>query len=131
MEIPSFDYDSETGLCTLTSSAWYETRIQHPRPLSTRYMRLISGTLMMYEGYKWDLGSGPAVNDPAMINASLAHDGLYELISRGLLPLRYRKDADRVFRELLKEGGVGWFRRSYCWLAVRLFGGYFVQPDKH
>ena len=36
-----------------------------------------------------------------------------------------RSQADKVFREALEVDGMGWFRRGYWWLGVRIFGGLF------
>ena len=78
-----------------------------------------SGELKIQKGYEWDFGSGPAVDTPAVVYASLGHDVLYDMIGRELLQKKHRKTADVWFRDLLKRAGMGWFRRSYMYMAVR------------
>lgn len=98
------------------------------------YVQLLTGgTLTLRSGYTWDFGTF-AVDDPAMTAASLVHDGLYQLIREGHIPKKWRKQADKELREALKRGGVGWFRRRYVYMAVRLAGWYALrngEPYKH
>lgn len=59
------------------------------------------GTLVARAGTQWDFGSGPAVNTPPMVRASLAHDMFCHLTNAGLLPWRCRWRADWYFACLL------------------------------
>lgn len=54
---------------------------------------------------------------PKFVKAAILHDYLYEskVVSR--------KEADRLFRMILKEEGVGMLKRWTMWSAVRLCGG--------
>lgn len=61
------------------------------------------GRLFIAEGFVWDFGSGPAVQTPAMVRASLVHDVLCDMTNARLLPWSCRAKADRLFRQLLKE----------------------------
>lgn len=61
------------------------------------------GRLKIYAGSRWDFGSGPALNTPGMVRASLVHDAFCHLTNLGLVPWSVRKDADRLFRDMLKE----------------------------
>ena len=61
--------------------------------------------------------------------AAIVHDYLYRhqplvasRITRDMKRIT-RKDADGIFRRIMKELGVGWFRRSLMYRAVRLGGG--------
>lgn len=82
------------------------------------------GTLILYPGFTWDFGSGPAIDTPDVVIASLCHDALGWLIENKKLPNKYRKVSDRLYRELLKENGTGFFRRWYHYLAVRAYSIY-------
>ena len=51
--------------------------------------------------------------------AAVLHDWFYR-IRADMMP---RKEADGIFRRVMREEGVGW-RRWVMWAAVRLFGGF-------
>lgn len=61
-----------------------------------------NGTMYVYPGTIWDFGSGPAVNTPAMVRASLIHDMFCHLTNRRLLPWSVRRKADALFRKQVK-----------------------------
>lgn len=48
---------------------------------------------------------------------AIMHDALYRF---GVLA---RREADAVFYDAMRNAGVGWFRRTAMWMAVRLAGG--------
>lgn len=52
-------------------------------------------------------------------DAAVVHDWLYRGHEGGLYA---RSDADRIFREAMRECGVWWWRRWMAWAGVRLFG---------
>ena len=85
--------------------------------------------IVIDSGFGWDLASIPRVLFPVVnkdelgIIAPLVHDWLYQ--HRGLIKFHSpvsRREADRLFRVLMREDGVGPIRRKAAWLAVRLFG---------
>lgn len=80
------------------------------------------GYLIIRQGFTWDGASGPAIDTDNIMQASLAHDVLYELISRGLLARNARKAADEVLRRLCRRAGMSRVRATYIYWAVRLFG---------
>lgn len=88
------------------------------------------GSLRIREGFSWDGPSGPAVDTPRTMRASLAHDALYLLIRVGALPWSVRALADATYRALLLAHGVHPFRAWYHWAAVRLFGGLYLDPSR-
>jgi hypothetical protein len=53
---------------------------------------------------------------PDSLEAAVVHDYLYSMA------LGTRKDADKLFHKMLRQGGVGRLRAGLMWLAVRLFG---------
>ena len=79
-------------------------------------------------GYAWDGASGPTVDTKATMYPALIHDALYQLIRLGILPPGSRKEADKLFRRLLKEYGMTFFRRWYFYQAVRWFGAASARP---
>jgi hypothetical protein len=84
-----------------------------------------NGTLHLATGYVWDFGSGPAIDTPDMVYGSLAHDAFYELMVLGLLPWSERRTVDKYFKRLLKDTRMGWLRRQWVYLGVRV--GYPVM----
>ena len=46
----------------------------------------------------------------------------------GLLPLKLRKRVDKLFRRMLREDGMPWFRAWYYYQAVRMFGEESARP---
>ena len=54
--------------------------------------------------------------DPDIMAAAIAHDALY----RGeIVP---RKDADRIFSDMMEKSGIKRWKRRRIWLGVGLFG---------
>lgn len=61
--------------------------------------------------------------------APTVHDWLYQhggfnIDDKSTARVLTRKESDNVFRELMRESSVGWFRRNVAWLAVRCFGWF-------
>jgi hypothetical protein len=79
------------------------------------------GTLTVYSGFSWDFGSGPAIDTPSVVYASLAHDAFCHLTNRRLIPWTCRAIADRYYRELLKMNGTSLPRRWWQWAAVSIY----------
>jgi hypothetical protein len=80
-----------------------------------------SGRLTVFAGFVWDFGSGPAIDTPSVVRASLAHDALCLLTNRRLIPWRYRAVADAFYRDLLKQYGTSMPRRWWHWAGVRAY----------
>lgn len=93
------------------------------------YVRVEQGFLIISQGYAWDGASGPAIDTPSIMRGSLVHDALYQLIREKHLPQSFRKRADQVFREICKEAGMGFWRRNWVYLAVRIFGRCAADPS--
>ena len=84
----------------------HTARINEPR-LKCRLFE--NGMLEVYADTEWDFGTH-ALNTPAMVIASLAHDMFCHFTDRGLLPWEVRHKADKYFGKLLKQAGAGWSR---------------------
>lgn len=75
-----------------------------------------SGDLRTAKGYAWDGASGPVIDRPNNMRASLVHDALYQLLRSGQLSQKHRRDADKVFRRICIEDGVPkWLANMYDW----------------
>lgn len=79
------------------------------------------GKLAIKAGYAWDGPSGPALDTPSGMRASLVHDALYQLMRMGLLPILWRKEADLELRRIAREDGMSFTRARYWYWAVRMF----------
>jgi len=77
--------------------------------------------LLIKKGYCWDGPSGLTLDTDNSILASLFHDALYQLMRLQLIPLKFRRLADRELRETLKQEGMNFFRRWLWYFALRLF----------
>ena len=97
---------------------------------ATDYLELdMDGYLFIKDGYAWDGPSGPTIDTPDSLRASLEHDAMYQLMRLGELDRSFRKAVDKRFYTVLKEDGMGWFRRFMWYRAVSRFAGKFVEPE--
>lgn len=87
-----------------------------------------NGTLTVFAYSIWDFGSGPAINTPAMVRASLPHDALCLLTNHRLVPWSVRRKADSLFRKHLKALSPPrkWYNplryhANWRWLSVSLY----------
>ena len=71
-----------------------------------RFRLFENGMLEVYPDTEWDFGSN-AIDTPAMVLASLAHDMFCYMTDNGLLPWKERYQADKYFGELLNKAGAG------------------------
>lgn len=67
----------------------------------------------------------PAV-DPRTLRAGLAHDYIYRTQPAGWS----RADADKMFYDLCREDGLGWWRAQKAYIGLRLFGGRAWKNNK-
>lgn len=84
-----------------------------------------SGILHIYAMSEWDFGSG-AIDTPAMVYASLAHDVFCEMTDKGILPWECRFEADKYFWTCLSEGGAI-VSRFWRVPAVMLYSQLFAR----
>lgn len=114
-------YELDAEVCLQT-----DIRIPAPLRIEGANVPLVelheNGSLIIRPGYNWDGPSGPAIDTSDTMEASLAHDALYDLIHRGLLARSFRKKADLLLRKLAIENGMPKWRANYFYVAVRLFG---------
>jgi hypothetical protein len=118
-------------------------------PISSPFLHLdTNGNLTIHAGYAWDGPSGPAMDTPDAMRASLVHDVLYQLMRHGLLPQSARDSADRLLEnlfledrlsqiELIYEDGfrktcaikLAQTRAAYFYWAVSKFAADAAKPD--
>ena len=90
------------------------------------------GQLTIERGFVWDGASGPTIDTPSCKRASLVHDVGYILMDLLILPDTYKPKFDTLFRAMLKEDGMPWWRRRPWYRAVVFGGGRdFDGVDNH
>lgn len=122
---PDYIVHWKTGVGQLQDLMAYATPIRGEKAETSHITLSPTGGLYLKTGYVWDFGSGPAIDTPDMVYASLAHDALYELMVLEKLSWDYRKAADDYFIELCKSAGMPAWRRFYVYVAVRV--GYPIM----
>jgi hypothetical protein len=116
---PSFRFIG-SRYAQLTSPVRFRTPIRGDICVLPHVLLAEDGELSLSPGYEWDFGSGPAIDTPDMVYASLAHDALYDLMNAGELDRSWRKRVDQYFVSLLKRAGTPWIRRQWIYWGVRL-----------
>ena len=88
------------------------------------------GELTVKNAYAWDGPSGPVIDTPENMRASLVHDALYQLMRNEELKARtHRKTADELFRKICKEDGVSSWKAKVYYEALRTFGKPATSPE--
>ena len=89
-----------------------------------------SGELTLKNAYAWDGPSGPVIDTPENMRASLVHDALYQLMRNKELKARtHRKTADKLFRDICKKDGVSGWRANLYYKALRKFAKPSASPE--
>lgn len=87
------------------------------------------GNLVVKSGYAWDGTSGPVIDTPNNLRASLVHDALYQLMRMKKLPRKKNKiAADRLFRKMCKRDGVPSPVAQLYYQALRKLGKPATDP---
>lgn len=103
--------------------------------LTERFIFAAPGvSFIIPKGFRFDLASIPrmfwrvlapfelSITAPLIHDYLYRHGGRFKMIS-GLKRKFSRKQTDDLFLRVMKNEGVGWFRRSAAYHAVRLFAG--------
>ena len=77
----------------------------------------------------WDGPSGPAIDTPSFMEASLVHDAFYWLIRWGKIPEDYRSYADDLMYELCLKNGMCKIRAKWCCWGVKRFAAKAASSD--
>jgi len=121
MEMPSIIYDVKDRIWITTNDYAY---------VDDDYVIIVPA------GFKFNLASVPRilwfVISPyeLSIPAPLVHDYLY--VNKGRIGNRVysRRDADKIFKRLMGQMGVGKFRRFFGYISVRAFGWLYWYDVK-
>ena len=103
-------------------------RIEH------EYYAFKNGIITAKKGYRYDGPSGPTKDDETNMRAALFHDIIYQAFTETseikqlsfFKRMGIRRAGDKIFRQVLKTDGMGFFRRNYYFVAVRGFGALFA-----
>jgi len=97
------------------------TRVLPVMPVEAFYAALdTTGLLSIGRGYAWDGASGPAIDGPTNMTASLVHDVLYQMMREGRLSdSMYRDVADLEYKRLCEEASVAYYSRLIRWRWLR------------
>ena len=103
-------------------------RLAHIRPanhIRTLYLFLDEeGRLTVSAGYAWDGPSGPTLDTPDFMAASLLHDALYQMFRQGLLPRSLRLAADLEMRDQARADGMSPQRQFVTRRGVSRFAAF-------
>lgn len=109
------------GRYQLTRTFIIQTDIHPPLTVFSDYIRLQpEGTLIIERGYCWDGATG-GFDTPDFMRGSLAHDGLCDLIARGLLDKSYRPQVDKLLRNILIEDGMSKLRAWWIYTFIKYY----------
>jgi hypothetical protein len=107
--------------------------------IHNRWFSVESGEMTVQPGYAWDGASGPTIDTPATMKASLVHDVGYQCVRAGLLPAEYRGTFDSILFRMMRpapSAAIGklarvWAetRALYYFVAVRAAGWGAVKPQ--
>jgi len=94
------------------------------------------GELIVRPGYAWDGPSGPTIDTPDWMDASLVHDIFYQFMRIGQLPNdesygareKLRRKVDDLMYKMLLEAGMPRFRALYSYYGVRFFAAWAASP---
>lgn len=105
----------------LAVDAVFLTDLRPEKAVDTPFIVLtLDGALTLKEGYAWDGPSGPTLDTPTAMRASLFHDGGYNLARDGHLPgEKNRRKIDRGFYERLQADGMWEIRAKVWYRSVR------------
>lgn len=124
------------GVISENYSLWFRhpMNFEGPELSETLYIRIQNegegSVLYIRNGYSWNGASGPTLDTPNSMEASLIHDALWQMISEGHLSPRFRAETNAEFKRVLLREGMSRFR-TWMWLSsvstigkqwVRIFG---------
>jgi hypothetical protein len=89
--------------------------------IDNSFLKLSSiGVLTCIKGYAWDGPSGPSIDTPNWMRASLIHDALYQLMRLGLIPNSFRSYVDSLMKQVCIEDKMWKLRAECSYQVVRL-----------
>lgn len=108
--------------------------IGHAAQIRDRNGRILAqldsdGFITVLPGYAWDGPSGPTIDTPSTLRASLAHDVLYQMMRERHLDASLRPEADDLLERMLVEDGCNRVRAKLWRWAVGRFSAKFAEPQ--
>ena len=109
----------------------FNVNIKPSKTVKMDYVTLTSdGVLKIKEGYHYDSHNMLSFLDtPSMNRAIIIRDALLQILVVGNLNVKYRRAAERVYREVMIKGGTTPLRAWYHYLKVRLLDDEDVYPE--
>ena len=105
---------------TVWEDCEYQTIVRDFR-VSTRWYELYEdGRLFVRAGFPWDGATG-AFDTDDILNASLVHDIICELVNEGLLPDWVQALGDEEFRRIAKKDSMPWAGQMWTYFVVRFY----------
>lgn len=124
IDVPSIKFPQPSDAADCSGSlVTLEVEVEDGCGCRARVRRVI-----VERGYAWDGASGPTFDTCGSTRAALVHDVLYQCMRLGYVTADSRKAADRLFRAMLKEGGMRPLRRWLWYVAVRRLGRKASEP---
>ena len=113
----------------LTEIAFFKTKILG-YVIHTDFISLgPNGLLLIKKGYAWDGPSGPTIDTPDSMRASLAHDACYQLMRMELIPITWRRAIDKELKRRLIEDGMNELRADIWYVGVCEFAEDAALPE--
>lgn len=123
-ELKKYKYQLCEDFMYLTNIKGFEVDLE--------YLKLdVDGALTIMKYYAWDGASGPTLDSPASMRASLVHDALYQLMRLEKVTQDQVIVADKLFRKMLLDDGMGAFRAWYWYTGLRLANGKAARPKPY
>ena len=105
----------------ITKEEVCETGIIIPSDIKTDFIELLAiGKLTLGKWYAWD-GATFCPDWDSIMQPSLIHDALCQLISEGFLPSSYQKDADILLKKLCIENNMNKLQAHIVYICVRSY----------
>lgn len=116
------DYE-DTGefWATLHSYTFYVPELKYYTGVTPSDVRIDAGHVTVPDGYLFN-ASGPTIDTEDMIRAVCCHDALYDLRIAGIIPKRFRKVADNIYRQFALEDDAVRFRVFVWYWGIRCVG---------
>ena len=116
----------------LTRNCTFRTPITPTLSITTKLIQLDTKGVLTIKGmYAWDGPTGiPRFKWllRKLMRSSLVHDAFYQLLRNERISTSFRKDVDKLFKDMSREDGMFWWSASIAYFFVRKFGKYAADP---
>jgi len=86
------------------------------------------GWVIIYKDYASDGPSGPTYDTKNSMRGAFVHDFMYQLLRMEMLPKNFRKKADNLLYDMLRQDGMNYFRAQYWFWGLRVGGKGAANP---